>query len=135
MVSSWVSFDINEFLQLFVKYNIHFSGVSRSIFRTKSDHLDGQDFSDLVSQIVSMSFDSVGLHWRYKSNLGYLCLIYILLSLVASFLKSNTHMKVTLEVVRGKFNCVEIMDAIDLKTWVSMIESFTRGGSRKIQLC
>lgn len=54
---------INE---LFVKYNIHFSGVSRSIFRAPNDHLDGQDFSDLVSQIGSMSFDSVGLHWRYN---------------------------------------------------------------------
>lgn len=30
-----------------------------------NDHLDGQDFSDLVSQIGSMSFDSIGLHWRY----------------------------------------------------------------------
>ncbi|XP_024018767.1 proteasome activator subunit 4 [Morus notabilis] len=54
---------INE---LFVKYNIHFSGVSRSIFRMTNDHLDGQDFSDLVSQIGSMSFDSIGLHWRYN---------------------------------------------------------------------
>lgn len=52
-------------LQLFVKYNIHFSGVSRSIFTTPDDATDGLDFADLVSQIGSMSFDSVGLHWRY----------------------------------------------------------------------
>ncbi|XP_015881496.3 proteasome activator subunit 4 isoform X1 [Ziziphus jujuba] len=54
---------INE---LFVKYNIHFSGVSRSIFGTSKDHPDGQDFADLVCQIGSMSFDSTGLHWRYN---------------------------------------------------------------------
>ncbi|KAE8725691.1 Proteasome activator subunit 4 [Hibiscus syriacus] len=54
---------INE---LFVKYNIHFSGVSKSIFRTMDNHIDTPDFADLVSQIGSMSFDSTGLHWRYN---------------------------------------------------------------------
>ncbi|KAL5729683.1 hypothetical protein ACHQM5_002598 [Ranunculus cassubicifolius] len=50
---------INE---LFIKYNIHFAGVSRSTFRTS----DGPEFMDLVSQIRSMSVDSNGLHWRYN---------------------------------------------------------------------
>ncbi|KAJ6770850.1 PROTEASOME ACTIVATOR COMPLEX SUBUNIT 4 [Salix purpurea] len=54
---------INE---LFVMYNIYFSGVSRSIFRTSDNHIDGPNFADLVSQIGSMSFDSSGLHWRYN---------------------------------------------------------------------
>ncbi|GMJ16016.1 proteasome activating protein 200 [Hibiscus trionum] len=54
---------INE---LFVKYNIHFAGVSKSIFRTMDNHIDTPDFADLVSQIGSMSFDSTGLHWRYN---------------------------------------------------------------------
>ncbi|KAK9268815.1 hypothetical protein L1049_000579 [Liquidambar formosana] len=54
---------INE---LFVKYNIHFAGVSRSIFRKLDNHSDGPDFADLVSQIGSLSFDSTGLHWRYN---------------------------------------------------------------------
>lgn len=54
---------INE---LFVKYNIHFAGVSRSIFKTLDNHSDGPDFTNLVSQIGSMSFDSTGLHWRYN---------------------------------------------------------------------
>ncbi|CAN0922936.1 Proteasome activator subunit 4 [Linum grandiflorum] len=54
---------INE---LFVKYNIYFSGVSRSIFRTSDSQMGGSDFSDLVSQIGSMSFESSGLHWRYN---------------------------------------------------------------------
>ena len=50
--------------QLFVMYNIYFPGVSRSIFRTSDNHIDGPNFADLVSQIGSMSFDSSGLHWR-----------------------------------------------------------------------
>lgn len=50
---------INE---LFVKYNIHFAGVSRSIFRRS----EGQEFTDLVSQIGLMSIDTNGLHWRYN---------------------------------------------------------------------
>ncbi|XP_011000362.1 PREDICTED: proteasome activator subunit 4-like [Populus euphratica] len=54
---------INE---LFVMYNIYFPGVSRSIFRTSDNHIDGPNFADLVSQIGSMSFDSSGLHWRYN---------------------------------------------------------------------
>ncbi|GLT79522.1 hypothetical protein SLA2020_510070 [Shorea laevis] len=53
---------INE---LFVKYNIHFAGVSRSIIRTV-DRTDGLDFANLVSQIGSLSFDSTSLHWRYN---------------------------------------------------------------------
>ncbi|GLT53719.1 hypothetical protein SLA2020_269720 [Shorea laevis] len=54
---------INE---LFVKYNIYFAGVSRSIFGTSNNDVGGPDFADLVSQISSMSFDSIGLHWRYN---------------------------------------------------------------------
>ncbi|PIA58294.1 hypothetical protein AQUCO_00500316v1 [Aquilegia coerulea] len=50
---------INE---LFVKYNIYFAGVSRNIFRTS----DGPKFTDLVSQIGSMSVDTNGFHWRYN---------------------------------------------------------------------
>ncbi|RYR42309.1 hypothetical protein Ahy_A08g038768 isoform D [Arachis hypogaea] len=53
-------------LKLFVKYNIQFYGVSKSFFRIsdKDNHTCGLGFSDLVSQIGSMSFDSTGLHWR-----------------------------------------------------------------------
>ncbi|KAK0602445.1 hypothetical protein LWI29_033449 [Acer saccharum] len=54
---------INE---VFVKYNIHFGGVSRSILRSMDNHKDGSDFADLVSQIGSLSFDSTRLHWRYN---------------------------------------------------------------------
>ncbi|XP_057472456.1 proteasome activator subunit 4-like isoform X2 [Actinidia eriantha] len=54
---------INE---LFVKYNIHFGGVSRSILRMSGIQSDGSDFADLVSQISCMSFESTNLHWRYN---------------------------------------------------------------------
>ncbi|CAK9180714.1 unnamed protein product [Ilex paraguariensis] len=54
---------INE---LFVKYNIHFAGVSRSIFNSSSNHSEGTDFAALVSAIGSMSFESTNLPWRYN---------------------------------------------------------------------
>lgn len=53
---------INE---LFVKYNIYFSGISRNIFWKSEDH-SGTDFAALVSEISSMSFESTNLHWRYN---------------------------------------------------------------------
>uniref|UniRef100_A0A7N0VL51 Proteasome activator subunit 4 n=1 Tax=Kalanchoe fedtschenkoi TaxID=63787 RepID=A0A7N0VL51_KALFE len=54
---------INE---LFVKYNIHFAGVSRSIFKKLDGDSGGPNFSELVSQIGRLSYDSSGLHWRYN---------------------------------------------------------------------
>lgn len=53
---------INE---LFIKYNIHFSGVSRNMFKA-SDNSEGADFGVLVSEIGSLSFESSNLHWRYN---------------------------------------------------------------------
>lgn len=54
---------INE---LFVKYNIHFAGLSRSIFTASGNHSDRTDFADLVAKIGAMSFESTNLHWRYN---------------------------------------------------------------------
>ncbi|CAM8952984.1 unnamed protein product [Rhodiola kirilowii] len=54
---------INE---LFVKYNIHFAGVSGNIFKKLDGNSDGPNFSELVSQIGRLSYDSSGLHWRYN---------------------------------------------------------------------
>ncbi|KAJ7961002.1 proteasome activator subunit 4-like [Quillaja saponaria] len=68
---------INE---LFVKYNIYFSGVSRSFFQTSDNDSGGPDFSDLVSQIGSMSFDSDGLHWRYNLMANRVLLLLALAS-------------------------------------------------------
>lgn len=53
---------INE---LFIKYNIHFSGVSRNMFKA-SGNSEGTDFGVLVSEIGSLSFESSNLHWRYN---------------------------------------------------------------------
>jgi proteasome activator subunit 4 len=52
--------------ELFVKYNIYFAGVSRSIFRKSDNQSEGTDFAVLVSQIGSMGFESTNLHWRYN---------------------------------------------------------------------
>eukprot|EP00262_Sarcandra_glabra_P003482 TRINITY_DN14214_c0_g1_i1.p1 TRINITY_DN14214_c0_g1~~TRINITY_DN14214_c0_g1_i1.p1 ORF type:complete len:1823 (-),score=279.41 TRINITY_DN14214_c0_g1_i1:199-5139(-) len=68
---------INE---LFVKYNIYFSGVSRRIFKTSDDHSDGSTFTDLVSQISSLSFDTTGLHWRYNLMANRVLLLLTLAS-------------------------------------------------------
>ncbi|KAA8523501.1 hypothetical protein F0562_009924 [Nyssa sinensis] len=54
---------INE---LFVKYDIHFAGVSRNIFRAMDNHSDVPDFTNLISQIGSMSVETTNLHWRYN---------------------------------------------------------------------
>ncbi|KAF7816036.1 proteasome activator subunit 4-like [Senna tora] len=68
---------INE---LFVKYNIQFSGVSRSFFKMSDNHTGGPNFSDLVTQIGSMSFDSTGLHWRYNLMANRVLLLLALAS-------------------------------------------------------
>ncbi|PIN23826.1 hypothetical protein CDL12_03448 [Handroanthus impetiginosus] len=52
--------------ELFVKYNIHFAGLSRSIFDKPDNQADGTDFADLVAEIGSISFESTNLHWRYN---------------------------------------------------------------------
>ncbi|CAJ2640178.1 unnamed protein product [Trifolium pratense] len=70
---------INE---LFVKYNIQFSGVSRSFFKIsdKENHTGELGFSDLVAQIGSLSFDSTGLHWRYNLMANRVLLLLALAS-------------------------------------------------------
>ncbi|GAB4849826.1 hypothetical protein Ancab_004625 [Ancistrocladus abbreviatus] len=67
---------INE---LFVKFNIYFAGVSRSIFKTSNS--DGQNFAELISQIGSMSFDTVGLHWRYNLMANRVLLLLVMVSM------------------------------------------------------
>ncbi|CAI9088127.1 OLC1v1022373C1 [Oldenlandia corymbosa var. corymbosa] len=52
--------------ELFVKYNIYFAGISRSVLTSSGTHPNGTDFSNLVSEIGSMSFGSSNLHWRYN---------------------------------------------------------------------
>ncbi|KAL8135505.1 hypothetical protein AgCh_010229 [Apium graveolens] len=52
--------------ELFVKYNIYFAGVSKRIYSNPGNSSDGKDFTVLVSEIGSMSFESSNLHWRYN---------------------------------------------------------------------
>lgn len=66
--------------ELFVKYNIHFSGISRSFFRNSNGHTDGLEFLDLVSHITSLSFDTNGLHWRYNLMANRILLLLTLAS-------------------------------------------------------
>lgn len=66
--------------ELFVKFNILFSGVPRNIFKTSNSHSDGQNFTDLISQIGSMSFDTNGLHWRYNLMANRVLLLVVMAS-------------------------------------------------------
>ncbi|KAJ3694711.1 hypothetical protein LUZ60_000088 [Juncus effusus] len=58
---------------LFVKYNVCFSGISRSFFNST-------EFMELVSRITSLSFDTNGLHWRYNLMANRILLLLILAS-------------------------------------------------------
>ncbi|RYR68250.1 hypothetical protein Ahy_A03g014735 [Arachis hypogaea] len=82
ILSRYFHFHFPDFQQLFVKYNIQFSGVSKSFFRIsdKDNHTCGLGFSDLVSQVGSMSFDSTGLHWRYNLMANRVLLLLALAS-------------------------------------------------------
>ncbi|XLT76020.1 hypothetical protein HN873_032294 [Arachis hypogaea] len=46
----------------------------------KDNHTCGLGFSDLVSQVGSMSFDSTGLHWRYNLMANRVLLLLALAS-------------------------------------------------------
>lgn len=80
--------------ELFVKYNIHFAGLSRSIFSGPANHADGTEFADLVAEIGSMSFDSTNLHWRYNLMANRI----LLLLAIASRNDPNVSTKVLSEI-------------------------------------
>lgn len=64
--------------ELFVKYNIHFSGISRSFFKNSENLGDVAGFEDLVSKITSLSFDTTSMHWRYNLMANRVLLLLIL---------------------------------------------------------
>ncbi|XP_072991036.1 proteasome activator subunit 4 [Typha latifolia] len=66
--------------ELFVKYNIHFSGIPRSFFKSSDGQSDRPAFLDLVSQISSLIFDTNDLHWRYNLMANRVLLLLILAS-------------------------------------------------------
>ncbi|KAJ4793820.1 Proteasome activator subunit 4 [Rhynchospora pubera] len=75
--------------ELFVKYNIHFSGISKSFFGNSVGQLNRPGFEVLVSQITSLSFDTNGLHWRYNLMANRILLLLILSSRSESNISSN----------------------------------------------
>ncbi|XP_078165661.1 proteasome activator subunit 4-like isoform X3 [Carex rostrata] len=75
--------------ELFVKYNIHFSGISSSFLRNSGGQLDRPEFGELVSQLTSLSFDTNGLHWRYNLMANRILLLLILSSRSESNLSSK----------------------------------------------
>ncbi|KAI0501736.1 hypothetical protein KFK09_016681 [Dendrobium nobile] len=64
--------------ELFVKYNIHFSGISRGFFKNSENLGDAAGFEDLVSKITSLSFDATSMHWRYNLMANRVLLLLIL---------------------------------------------------------
>lgn len=76
--------------ELFVKFNILFSGVPRNIFKISNSQSDGQVFADLISQIGSMSFDTSGLHWRYNLMANRVLLLVVMAS------RNNPHSSTTI---------------------------------------
>ncbi|KAJ6818123.1 proteasome activator subunit 4 [Iris pallida] len=75
--------------ELFVKYNIHFSGISRSFFKSSNGHTDGTEFAGLLSQITTLSFDTNGLHWRYNLMANRVLLLLTLASRSDSSISSK----------------------------------------------
>ncbi|XP_074292973.1 proteasome activator subunit 4-like isoform X2 [Silene latifolia] len=66
--------------ELFVKFNIQFTGVPRNIFKASSINSETPIFSDLISQIGSMGFDTNGLHWRYNLMANRVLLLVVMAS-------------------------------------------------------
>ncbi|TVU11540.1 hypothetical protein EJB05_45133 [Eragrostis curvula] len=65
--------------ELFVKYNIRFSGISRSFFKN-SESQDKPGFLSLISQINALGFETNSLHWRYNLMANRVLLLLILAS-------------------------------------------------------
>lgn len=75
--------------ELFVKYNIHFSGISRSFFKSSGTNPEGPEFTELISQISSLGFDNTSLHWRYNLMANRVLLLLTLSSRSDSHLSSK----------------------------------------------
>lgn len=75
--------------EIFVKYNIHFSGISRSFYKGFNGNTGALEFGDLVSRVTSLSFDSNGLHWRYNLMANRVLLLLTLASRSDSIFSSK----------------------------------------------
>ncbi|KAL6596609.1 hypothetical protein ACP70R_047252 [Stipagrostis hirtigluma subsp. patula] len=79
--------------ELFVKYNIRFSGISRSFFKNSESQADKPGFTSLVSQINALGFETNSLHWRYNLMANRVLLLLIL----ASRSESGIHSQILAE--------------------------------------
>uniref|UniRef100_A0A0A9C281 Binding n=1 Tax=Arundo donax TaxID=35708 RepID=A0A0A9C281_ARUDO len=79
--------------ELFVKYNIRFSGISRSFFKNSETQADKPGFHSLVSQINALGFETKSLHWRYNLIANRVLLLLIL----ASRSESGIHSQILAE--------------------------------------
>ncbi|CAL5038172.1 unnamed protein product [Urochloa decumbens] len=66
--------------ELFVMYNICFSGISRSFFKNSESQVDKPGFLSLVPQINALGFENNSLHWRYNLMANRVLLLLILSS-------------------------------------------------------
>ncbi|XP_062228827.1 proteasome activator subunit 4 [Phragmites australis] len=66
--------------EIFVKYNIHFSGISRNFFKNSEIQADKPGFLSLFSQINALGFETKSLHWRYNLMANRVLLLLILAS-------------------------------------------------------
>ncbi|KAM0917634.1 hypothetical protein ACQ4PT_009123 [Festuca glaucescens] len=66
--------------ELFVKYNIRFSGISRGFFKSSESQSDKPGFIGLFSQINALGFETNSLHWRYNLMANRVLLLLILAS-------------------------------------------------------
>ncbi|EEC80455.1 hypothetical protein OsI_22659 [Oryza sativa Indica Group] len=79
--------------ELFVKYNIRFSGISRRFFKNTECEADKPGFISLVPKINALSFESNSLHWRYNLMANRVLLLLIL----ASRSESDIHSQILAE--------------------------------------
>lgn len=75
--------------ELFVMYNILFTGISRSFFINSENQSDKPGFLSLVSQINALGFETTSLHWRYNLMADRVLLLLILASRSESGLYSQ----------------------------------------------
>ncbi|OEL14405.1 Proteasome activator subunit 4 [Dichanthelium oligosanthes] len=75
--------------ELFVMYNIRFSGISRSFFKNSGSQVDKQGFLSLVPQINALGFETNSLHWRYNLMANRILLLLILASRSESIIYSQ----------------------------------------------
>ncbi|KAK3129031.1 hypothetical protein QOZ80_6BG0470430 [Eleusine coracana subsp. coracana] len=66
--------------ELFVKYNIRFSGISKSFFKSSERQDEKPGFLSLISQINALGFETNSLHWRYNLMANRVLLLLILAS-------------------------------------------------------